>query len=70
MGTRVTGSISAMLGNFDYMTHWGPFKTREEIIGKPIIRILECGERVSIGEITDADPTTDEWFGELYELCL
>ena len=65
--TAVTGEISDLLGNFDYMSIWGPFKTRDEIIGKPIVRIIDAyGNRDVIGEITDCDPTTNEWWGVIW----
>lgn len=66
MNKRISGSISRMLGNFDYMSNWGALKTREEIIGKPVVHYTPDGRMIPIGVITDADPTTDEWFAELY----
>ena len=64
---RITGKISALLGNFDYMACWGALKTREEIIGKPIkYGIGDSGKKLIVGKIVDADPTTDEWWGEIY----
>lgn len=66
MHKRIKGSISSILGNFDYMTHWGAIKTREELIGKPVkYDIGDVGEKVIIGKIVDCDPTTDEWWAEI-----
>lgn len=67
MGKRIKGSISGILGNFDYMACWGALKTREELIGKPIrFDISDVGEKVEVGKIIDCDPENDAWLGELY----
>lgn len=67
MGKRIKGSISEILGNFDYMACWGVQKTREELIGKPIrFDIGDVGEKVEVGKIIDCYPENDAWLGELY----
>lgn len=64
---RIRGNISDMLGNFDYMSHWGVAKTRDEIIGKPILfTIGDAGEKIPLGKIVDCDPENNAWLGELY----
>lgn len=66
MGTRISGKISDILGNFDYMAHWGALKTREELIGKPLKYYVKGDIRTSviIGKIVDCDPTADTWWAE------
>ena len=63
---KITGRISKTLSGFDYMGCWGPFKTRDEFIGKPIMYDTGFGERIEIGTITDVDPDNDVWIAEIY----
>lgn len=67
MGLRIKGKISSILGNFDYMACWGALKTREMLIGRPVrYDVGDVGEKTTVGVIVDCDPTTDEWWAELY----
>ena len=64
--TKITGRISDIVSGFDYMSNWGPLKTCDEFIGKPIKYDAGFGERIEIGTITDVDPDNDVWIAEIY----
>ena len=63
---KITGRISHIVSGFDYMGYWGPLKTRDEFIGKPIMYDTGFGERIAIGTIKDVDPDNDVWIAEIY----
>ena len=63
---KITGRISHIVSGFDYMSYWGPLKTRDEFIGKPIMYDTGFGERIEIGTIKDVDPDNDVWIAEIY----